>query len=486
MIYPKDVVDERGNVHVLTTPPLGEGGQGIVFATKNPDIAVKLISTGETSNPERRQPLLEQLTRGLGRPIETDDGAHHRLRNRLSQVRTLPLPDLHIAQPLELLRGYVGYTMRLLRDMVPIRTLILPPAVENAAVEYLAAGGLRRRLRLLAKTAETLGRLHAIPLVYADVSPNNIFVSSDTGANESWLIDADNLHFQSMPGPSIYTPGFGAPEIVGGHASVSTLSDAYAFAVLSFYVIAQTHPFLGDQVDEGGWEASVDLEEQAFAGKLPWVEDEEDDSNWSDKGVPRDLVLTPRLRKLYQRTFGPGRNDSSKRPGLLEWAEVLYQAADLTVTCRECRSTFYVPCKTCPWCSSSPSAELLYAEFRAWDPELDSETYEAVLASRPVWRMCLDLDTESTIHRHATEPSLLRDGDPPVMNVEPRRRSIRITPLTDSPIFAVLPHEGRTVQIDHQMDLPLPVAGREWHMHFGAPDGLHRMASFKQIGARKR
>ena len=160
--YPKDVVDERGNVHVLDKV-LGEGGQGVVLATNNPDIAVKLISGGVQPTSERKGTLLERLTHGFGTALVTGDAEHKKLRTRLETVQTLPIPDLYLARPLAMLRGHVGYTMRLLRDMEPIRTLILSAETENLKAEYINTGGLRRRLRLLAKTAETLGRLHSIP-----------------------------------------------------------------------------------------------------------------------------------------------------------------------------------------------------------------------------------------------------------------------------------------------------------------------------------
>ena len=482
--YPKDVVDERGNVHVLDKV-LGEGGQGVVLATNNPDIAVKLISGGVQPTSEQRGTLLERLTHGFGADLVTGDAARNKLRTRLETVRTLPLPDLHLAQPLAMLRGHVGYTMRLLRDMVPMRTLILPG--ENLTEEYLTTGGLRRRLRLLAKTAETLGRLHSTPLVYADVSPNNVFVSSSVEANEVWLIDADNLHFQSAPGPQTYTPGFGAPEIVAGRAPVSTLSDTYAFAILAFYILAQIHPFLGNLVEDqgGGWsegsggEEDIDLEEQAYAGELPWVGDEDDDSNRSDKGIPIVQILTPHLMRLFQQTFGSGRREVASRPSMLEWAEVLHQCADWTVSCGECGLTFYVPQKTCPWCATAPSAEFLYGRFYAWDPEFDAESYDAVLAARPVWHLCVDHNETAIIPRHAAEPSLLRDGDPPVMTVEVERRSIRLTPHDDQVMYAYLPQEKRTEVIDSVKELPLPLPGKEWCLHFGSPEQAHRIASFK-------
>ena len=483
--YPRDVIDERGYVHVLRPPPLGEGGQGIVFATQHPDVAVKLISGGIRNAGGSSLDLLDRLTQGFGTRLAEGDAAHRQLRSRLEEVRTLRLPDLNLAQPLAMLRGHVGYTMRLLRDMVPIRELLPAPGSENVSAAYLDTGGLRRRLRLLAKTAETLARLHAVPLVYSDVSPNNVFVSKEIKASEVWLIDADNLHFQTMPGPSIHTPGFGAPEVVAGRATVTTLSDVYAFSVLAFYVVAQVHPFLGNQVEEGGWDASVDLEERAFAGDLPWVEDENDDSNWTDNGIPRELVLTPSMRRLFQETLGPGRSDPLRRPSMLAWAETLHQCADLTVRCPSCNSTFYAPMRRCPWCAESPSADLLYIEFRAWDPELDAETYDSVLKAPPVWRMCMDLGEPAFITRHSAAPSLMRDGDPPVLKVEVRPKAVRITPEGDQVFHAVLPYEKRTEVIDTTKDLPLPLPGREWHLHFGLPEEPHRLGSFKLIRSAK-
>jgi hypothetical protein len=487
--YPTEVVDEHGGVHILNAEPLGVGGQGVVFGTKNPDIAVKLITQGiKAVASELRRPLLNRLTDGFGAPLARGDEAQRKLRARLEAVRTLHLPEgIRLAHPLAMLRGHTGYTMGLLRGMVAIRTLVIPPGQQNTVVAYNATGGLRRRLRLLAKTAETLGRLHAVPLIYADVSPNNIFISSGVGGEEAWLIDADNLHYQSTPGPAVFTPGFGAPEIVSGRGALSTLSDVFAFAVVAFFVMAQNHPFLGKQVEDAGdWAASIDPEEQAYAGALPWIEDEHDDSNSTETGIPRHMILTPRMRRLFQQTFGPGRQEAISRPSMLEWVEVLYQAADLTVCCRACGSTYFVPMKRCPWCEAAPEAELLYAEFRVWDPEFDADTYEAVLTGPPVWRMCIDLDQPMIIPRHAAEPSIFRDGNPPVLEVEVTRRAVRLTPQTegmrdDRPIWAFVPHENRTELVDGTKELPLPVPGREWHLHFGPESRPHRIATFKLI-----
>lgn len=170
----KIVVDEQNTVYELEQK-LGEGGQGRVYSIKGGRKAIKLI-------PDKSA-------------VRRD-----RLRRQLSQVRMLfDIQKLPIAMPLEMLQPpHVGYVMELLTGMIPISKLTyLPQKIECPVTWYLQGGGLRRRLILLAKSAEALSQLHGKGLVYADPSPNNIFVSSDLDANEIRFIDADNLCYES-------------------------------------------------------------------------------------------------------------------------------------------------------------------------------------------------------------------------------------------------------------------------------------------------
>ena len=322
--FPSTVVDDDGSVHHLLKQPLGRGGQGVVLRTRSPHIAVKLIGALEDApvSPEVRsaEKLWGKLTRASGIALTPDAHKHSALRRRLEDVRALPLPILHLAQPLAMLRDHVGYTMRLLSGMVPIRTLIAEPGSSKLGEFYQSSGGLGRRLELLANTAALLARLHGLPLVYADVSPNNVFISEATDASEVWLIDLDNLDYLSTNAPQIFTPGFGAPEVVTGRGGVSTLSDSYSFAVLAFWVLTQQHPFLGEYVEEGGWDddGDEDREQLAFHGALPWIEDTKDNSNRTSKGIARHLALSKPVRDLFEKTFESGRTDRMARPSMAE------------------------------------------------------------------------------------------------------------------------------------------------------------------------
>ncbi|RKH69400.1 hypothetical protein [Corallococcus aberystwythensis] len=478
--FPSTVVDDGGNVHHLLKQPLGRGGQGVVLRTRSPHIAVKLIGSvpeTPTADPDARsaQKLWNRLTHAPGIVQAPDAQKHAALRRRLEDVRALPLPRLHLAQPLAMLRDHLGYTMRLLTGMVPMRSLIAEPGEPKLAEFYQSTGGVGRRLELLANTAGLLARIHAVPLVYADVSPNNVFVSATVDASEVWFIDLDNLDYLSADAPGIFTPGFGAPEVVTGRAGVSTLSDSFSFAVLAFWVLTQVHPFLGDYVEEGGWDddGEEDREQLAFRGALPWIEDTGDDSNRTAQGIARHLVLSKPIRDLFRRAFEAGRKDRTARPSMAEWTEVLRRAADRVVSCKGCGSTFDVTAGNCQFCTASPRPTFIHMQVNRWDPEFD-DTGASAVSSRAVWHKMLDVTKDSTVLRHVVEPVLADAEDAAVLRVRVLRSGVAIEPLSNHEVHVVL--GGRLQRVGSEIKLPLPKAGNEAYLHFGPLDRPHRMA----------
>jgi serine/threonine protein kinase len=395
---PKPLTDEYGNIHYLADE-LARGGQGVVFRTKDIDLAIK-------------QPL-----NTFGNP---DKNAN--LSERFQNVRLLPLPPrIPISLPLAILREEPGYVMCLLNGMKPFSIFDLDgktkeklrEAVEAKKQElpkwlaaipdkemalqlfhYADTGSTRRRLFALSKCASILNRLHSAGLVYGDISPNNVFVGEDE-SREVWLIDADNLRFErTMGGNSVYTPQYGAPEIVQERDQSRPRTDCWAFAVLAFRALALCHPFIGKKVlesnnDEGGWDAEpaadgapADLDEQAYAGYLPFIDDENDDSNAAVSGLPRELVATQGLRRLFQETFGIGRTQPHRRPAMAFWAPELARASDQSVVCPECKMSYFADdYKNCPYCDTSRPA-FAYAKTNRWKVLVPAEVKEFALPHR--------------------------------------------------------------------------------------------------------
>ncbi|PIY00886.1 MAG: serine/threonine protein kinase [Hydrogenophilales bacterium CG_4_10_14_3_um_filter_58_23] len=390
----KPLSDEYGNMHYLADE-LARGGQGVVFRTKDADLAVK-------------QPLDTS-----GQP---DKNAN--LRDRFQNIRLLPMPPrIPVSLPLANLRDEPGYVMRLLSGMKPFVVFDLDgrtkkeledrkpalaqwlagiPDKEMALrlFHYSSTGSTRRRLFALSKCASILARLHSAGLVYGDISTNNAFIGEGS-SREVWLIDADNMRFELLSGGiSVYTPGYGAPEVVRGTDSARPRSDCWAFAVMAFKTLALCHPFIGKKVlepddDEGGWDAEpvsdgapADLDEQAYAGYLPFVDDEEDDSNEGVDGLPRALVATPGLRRIFQETFGAGRDQQHCRPAMAFWALELAKAFDHTLECPECKMSFYADDhESCPYCGEERPAFIRVKTSR-WEILIPSSTTEAALPHR--------------------------------------------------------------------------------------------------------
>ncbi len=257
-------------------------------------------------------------------------------------------------------------------------------------------------------------------MVYGDISPNNIFISEGLDDSSVWLIDADNIRFEITAGGSVvYTPKYGAPELVQGKDGGRPSSDCHAFAVVAFYLLSLIHPFVGKKVDgtdEGDWadeeNDGEDVEDKAYAGLFPWVDEQDDDSNSSDSGLPRSLLLTEKLISLFEGTFGPGRTSPLLRPTIYHWPEALAQAADMTVTCPGCSMNYYYDFihpetedHNCPYCKKQRPQVLILESYRWNGPDKPINS--------PCWRYVREISqgSELTVPRRVFDEFEMLDSD---------------------------------------------------------------------------
>ena len=483
------VFDVQGHEHVLVSE-IGRGGQGRVYRTENPDVAVKLLCDREGN----------ALQAG-----GTDTG----LQRSIEDVLTLPLEGLPIALPIAPLEApHVGYAMRMLSGVVPISTLWRVPAGEGVAQFYIRTGGLRRRTLLLGRLAETMARLHALPAVYSDLSPNNALISESVGHARIWLIDADNLHVLGGERKFVHTPGFGAPEVVRGEQHVSTLSDCYSFAVLAHMVLRLTHPYLGQRLQDADWAASVNMEREAHEGRLPWVDHPTDTSNRQVVGLPAEVLGSGRLNALFHRAFVEGRDDPAVRPSMAEWAEFLYIAHDHTAVCPSCGGTSFwksgAKCSFCPgagggvaiidsrvWvpeCDQGPD-DLTYGrkaaaatdEFkRELDPDREPDVPGKPVMSKVVWRKVVSDGESADIPEACVKPAELVNLRNPafVVRVDKKTLVIEWSPAMIGK-FVLVGTDGKSSTISSaRTELPLPKKSSYLaFVHCGPLAEAHRLLS---------
>ncbi len=429
----RDVVGVNGRRYRLVRR-LGVGGQGAVYAEEGGRLAVKLL-------------------------LDRSEARRFTLRATLEEVRRLPIEDLPLARPQEVLRSPdCGYVMELLTGMEPIAVLTRPDG-EDVAAWYLAGGGLRRRLGVLATASEALGKLHARAIAWCDPSPNNVFVGASTESEAVRLIDTDNLQWTSRPGPTLFTEGYGAPELKSGRSGVTTLTDAHAFAVIAFEVLTLCHPLLGDAVRE----AEPAVEQAALRGEWPWVDHAEDARNRSSAGVPRELVFTGQLRRVFAEFFEQGLVDPLQRPGVGALSDALRQAWAATVVCPSCAGSYTFNQTECPWCGA-PRSRMVLADIGLWDPELEGPMPGE--RGRP-HRLGVLAVSEGEARRL---PDMLAHGN----DLELRQEGARLWVKGRCTLRS--PDGKKHVEVgDDPRPLDLSPGRRSWSIHLGDLDTSHRM-----------
>ena len=346
------VLDQFGQSYELTGR-IGEGGQGIVCTTNYPNVLVKIT---RATTEEKRNGWANKIRALLRQPLEGLPIAH---------------PQALITQP------QLGYVMELMDGLIPMTELIqvaTDALMSNEGLSgYVTTGGLLRRLKLLARLARVLAELHGRGLAYGDLSPANVFVSQSLEYVEVWLIDADNVASQSRDSQQgVFTPDYGAPEILRGESGINTLTDSWSYAVIAYRTLTLAHPFKGDIVLEG----EPEVEEAALRGELPWVDHPDDRSNALSIGLPREITFNAPLRALFERCFNVGLNNPSERPSLSEWADAFEAATGHCDQCESCGSTFFYTSKhICPFCDNAQDSNrtILLQEYLYKPPKLVRE-----------------------------------------------------------------------------------------------------------------
>jgi hypothetical protein len=115
---------------------------------------------------------------------------------------------------------------------------------------------------------------------------------------------------------------------------------------------------------------------------LPFIDDDDDDTNAAASGLPRELVATPGLLRLFQETFGAGRTQPHLRPAMAFWALELAKAFDLSLTCPDCTMSYFANNHVkCPYCDT-PRSALTRAKTPRWEVLIPADATEFALTHR--------------------------------------------------------------------------------------------------------
>jgi len=461
----KQIVRDTQGIEYELTERLGEGGQGVVCRTSYPGVLVKVS----------RAPLADARVQSWFRHV--------------CWVARQPLAGLHIAAPVALIdnKHNPGYVMEVMDGMEPIAQMMeqSTQALREGGgfSQYAASGGIARRVRLLAKLARILADLHGRGLAYGDLSPANVFVSRSVEHDEVWLIDSDNISVSTREGArKIWTPQFGAPEILRGISGINSLTDAWSFGILAFQLLTLLHPFKGELVEEG----AAELEVQALRGDLPWIDHPHDRTNAGNGGVPRQELLTQRLRTLFEQCFNAGLEDPGARPSMAEWAEGFEAGAALLAQCdpaEGCGSSFlFNPRACCPFCATElPGTHYLLMRHAVFAPiaVLGEGATEQDQWIRTPDLQLLQPGREVELRSSPVGTSTYADSSA-VCRMQLDEAGLHITPLSSVTMFLAKANGGPLKKIGKNFLLK-----REWQsgamasLHIGDPAAVHTVWRFK-------
>lgn len=344
-----NIVDSK-NISYEVLEKLGEGSQGVTYLLKDKKHIVKLFNQSFDDNSTKSK-INFLINLGLDKKV-------------------FAIPLRQVAQPKN------GYIAEFASGMIPLSSLKLGTGNNNLAEWYLSSGGLLKRYNVLIRLSALLRAIHSKGLAYCDLSPNNVFVSERTDSDNVFLIDLDNLRYKTSIVNNIYTPFYGAPEVISNNAPNTIMSDCYSFAVLAYELLTLNHPLIGDYVSDG----KPELEEEALAGKLPWVDHSGDNTNERSTGLPSAKVIPDKLLNLFRRNFEDGLSNPLERPSMAEWFDMLNLALNELLKCGNANCGLRYPfnnSKECSFCEHKPQ-KVTRIQMRRWEEieYFDKETHE--------------------------------------------------------------------------------------------------------------
>lgn len=366
--------DEWNNSHTLKKE-ISRGGQGVIYSTLDDEIVVKILFDGEINHYDCTQYV--KKINPCARKV------------KFTQFKVFStLQNLDVTFPISNLKDDLGYTMRLLNDMIPFEKAFdimktrelsnnwldsLPQDMSDLFGNFSATGGVKLRLSAFFKIAINIAKLHSLGLVYCDISGNNLFITNGESTNlidkfNVTLIDCDNIDFmENTLKNGFYSRDYGAPEVVAGKGC-SFASDCYALLIAIFWEVTQNHPFKGALLEDS-FDLDSDfissntneMQENLNKGLLPWLLDKVDTSNAFSNNeyqtqIPYDYSLSQKMLEIFDATFSKlGRTQPTTRPTIFSIVDALYDNLNSILKCEICEMDYnYFKHKICPYCTAEP------------------------------------------------------------------------------------------------------------------------------------
>ena len=323
---------------------IGEGGEKVVFFTKDKKEVVCFFFRGLKDRMERRR-RLEKIIGGFN-PTTGQHGDYwkehfcwptHLLDGDDSIPKDFLVKNNIIDPPLAVVAPAYRSTF-FFKNKVGSRVegnskwftsikcrKLVPPNEQGVFLNYL---------QLCTKLARAVRRMHFAGLAHSDLSNKNVLISPTN--MDACIIDIDSLVVPGIAPPSVMgTPGYIAPEVLEGktlpdgkQAQPCVETDRHALAVLFYEYLFTRHPLMGPKVNSR--HSAEEDEKLSLGAKALFVENSSDKSNHLRPAPQLPLgVVGPYLEELFRTAFEKGLHDRAKRPTADQWERALYRTFDI-------------------------------------------------------------------------------------------------------------------------------------------------------------
>ena len=368
----------------LLTEIVGQGAQGIVYKESSGEHLIKMY-------------------------FNTNEIHARKQIDKIKWLSKQNYPDRFI-MPIDIIeKPYVGYVMKRVKGHFSLNKLLIPSKGLSFSDWYNDfSGGLRRRLYLGFQIAQAFNILHKDNRAYCDISGNNVLVVEDKAKASVCMIDIDNLYIPGTDKTSILgTARYMAPEILNKQMQPDIFTDDFSLAVLIFELLKVGHPYVGDVISDG----TPEMESDAYKGDYPYVDDEDNTFNRSNKMLPSEVVINPKLRELFKKTFLDGKMNRMSRATAFELSVACLEASNVLIKCKECNSWFFPTKKvdskfTCPWCdkeNDTPCYLSFRDSYKRYDKNTAKKEVKQKVISSYLLRESVNSITDNYVFRSKSE-----------------------------------------------------------------------------------
>lgn len=314
-----DVLSEDGKKLRLTLPPLGKGGEGIVYRVETPLLHLP-PQVAKLYKPEKRTAEQEQKIRFLiANPPQVTDGGNH----------------TYLIWPRQLLYdagGFCGFLMNRAQGE-ELEKLCLPKLDNTLGPEWQGfAHGTQHARQFRLHICRNL--CHAIDAlqrkknyVLGDFKPINVFV---TPQSLTTVIDIDSVQVAPPAGgvhfiSKLCTPEYTPPEGMGKAVAPlrQTSWDDFSLAISLYRLLTGVHPFAGDYPDPAITEIAAAMQAGLYAHNPK-------KASLSNYPPPHQHLreYPAEVAELFGRCFDEGLHTPHLRPTAGEWQRTLHQLLD--------------------------------------------------------------------------------------------------------------------------------------------------------------